>query len=212
MIIKCDEGRFLLSVEQSPLAYCLRSNVIFFIINLSSFPPRANNLPPASPSCIFHKLNLSVEEKKKEMMNLQRHRRQGGPPLLGRKIILEIRRRNSTICANLAAHIRTHTREQSRFGKYGSPFSREHTFSAISSTLPPSRVSRTRHNLTNKYISARSFAPRENHGLKERETGGGRVLHNARNARTRRFHFSRKLNSPLGVRAKERAKTNPSDC
>lgn len=65
MIIKCDEGRFLLSVEQSPLAYCLRSNVIFFIINLSSFPPRANNLPPASPSCIFHKLNLSVEEKKK---------------------------------------------------------------------------------------------------------------------------------------------------
>ena len=41
------------------------------------------------------------------------------------------------------------------------------------SSLPPSRVSRTRHNLTNKYISAGSFAPRENHGLKGRETEGG---------------------------------------
>lgn len=119
-------------------------------------------------------------------MNLQPRTRRAARPLLPQKIILEIRRRNSTIRANLAAHVHVprtrmwvcHASVNMVHHSLGAHVFRYflHTLSHLLHPLlllPPSRVSRTRHNLTNKYISAGSFAPRENHGLKGRETEGG---------------------------------------
>lgn len=95
---------------------------------------------------------------------------------------------------------------------------RDCTFSAISSSFsfsytlllvspcPLTRVEDTTQSDKQIYFR-RCFALRENHGLKKRGNRG--LLHNTReNARTRRFHFSRKLNSPLAL-SKRSAKPIP---
>lgn len=156
-------------------------------------------------------------------MNLQPRTRRTVRPLLPQKIILEIRWRNSTIRANLAAHV--HVPRTRMWVCHASVNTVHHSLRAyvfryflhtLSHLLPPpppppiTRVEDTTQSDKQIYFS-RVFCATWKPRFKGKGNRRG-VLHNARNARTRRFHFSRKLNSPSGVRAKERAKTNPRDC